>query len=69
MRYARVGGKYQRLDRDGHREGWHSHATQVDVIEVPQRDPVEHEYLGGYVELVLQNRAERLCDICIQDEK
>ena len=69
MRHARVGAEHQRLDRDGHREGRHAHATQVDVIEVPQSDAVEHQHLGRYMELVLQNRAKRLCDICIQDKE
>jgi hypothetical protein len=69
MRHARVGAEHQRLDRDGHRKGRHAHATQVDEIEVPQSDAVEHQHLGRYMELVLQNRAKRLCDICIQDKE
>src|SRR5258706_14968283 len=43
VRAARVLAENQRLDRDGHGVRKQAHAAQVDVIEVPERDTVDHE--------------------------
>src|SRR3954467_6454667 len=42
-RAARILAEHEGLDRDGHRVRRHSHATQVHVVEVPERDAVDHE--------------------------
>ena len=69
MRHARVGAEDQRLDRHRHGEGRHAHAAQIDVVEVPQSDAVEHQHLGRHAQLVLEDRAERLGDIAVQDDE
>jgi hypothetical protein len=44
---ARILAEEQRLDRDRHGERRHAHAAQVDVVEVPERDAVDHQHFGG----------------------
>ena len=35
MRDSRILAEHERLDRHGHGEGRHTHAAQIDVVEVP----------------------------------
>ena len=45
VRAPRVFAEDERLDRDRHGERRHPHPAQVDVVEIPERDAVEDEYL------------------------
>src|SRR6476660_7045879 len=40
---ARVLAEYQGLDRDGNGLRGHANAPQVDVVEIPEDDPVDDE--------------------------
>ncbi len=46
-RDARILAEDERLDRHRHGEGRHPHAAEIDVVEIPEGDPVEHQHLGG----------------------
>jgi len=59
-RQPRVLAEHQRFDgdRNGHRR--QPDAAQIDVVEVPEYDAVDAEYLALDVQLFSQDGAERL---------
>src|SRR5690242_16729027 len=68
VRHARVLGEHQRLDRHGHRVRRHADAPEVDVVEVAQRNAVDDQQLGGDAHVLLEDAAERLRDVAVEDE-
>src|SRR5689334_2041573 len=68
LRPARILTEDERLDRHRDRERRHAHAPQVDVVEIPERDAVDHEHVGGDGPLVLQQRAQRLRHVAVEHE-
>src|SRR5262245_57212688 len=69
MRDARILAEHERLDRDGDGERRHTHATQVDVVEVPERDAVERQHVGCDGTLLFQQRTDGLCDIAVENQE
>src|SRR6267142_2198006 len=69
FRNARILVEDERLDRDRDGERGHAHAAEIDVIEVPEGNTVDHQHLGGDAQLVPQERAERLGDIAVQNNE
>ena len=43
MRNPWILAKDQRFDRHRHRERRHADAPEIDVVEIPERDPVERQ--------------------------
>src|SRR5882672_11654435 len=68
VRMTRILAEHQRLDRDRHRVRWQTDAAEVDVIEVPQRHAVDHQDLVLELELLAQNRTERLRDVAVEHQ-
>ena len=68
-RTARVFAEDQRLDRHRHRVRRHAHAPEVHVVEIPERDAVDHQHLGGHGPLFLQERAKRMRDVAVEHEE
>src|SRR5438105_2374055 len=68
LRTARVLAEHERLDRHRHRVRRHAHAAEVDVVEVPEDDAVDREHFRGDAPLVLEERADRLRDVAVEDE-
>src|SRR6267378_2025086 len=69
VRNPRVLAEDQRLDRHGHGERRHPDAPEIDVVEVPQRDAVEREHLRRDAQFLLQQRADRLRDIGVENDE
>src|SRR5258705_4514924 len=69
VRNPRVLAEDQRLDRHGHGERRHPEAPEIDVVEVPQRDAVEREHLRRDAQLLLQQRADRLRDVAVENDE
>ena len=67
--HARILTEDKRLYHHRNGEGRHAHAAEVDVVEVPERDPVEHQHLGRDAELVFEERAQRLGDVGVQNHE
>src|SRR5712691_2851736 len=65
---ARVLAEHQRLDGDRHGVGRHADAAEIDVVEVHQGDAVDHQDLARHIELLAQNRAERLRHVALQHD-
>ena len=59
-RPARILVEHQRFDGDRHGIGRHADAAEIDVIEVPQDDTVDHQHLALDVQFVAQDMTERL---------
>ena len=68
-RNSRIFAKDERLDRHRHSERRHAHAAEIDVVEVPERDAVQHQHVGPHAELLLQERAQRVGDIVVQNDE
>ena len=69
MRDARILAEHERLDRHGDSERGHTHATQVDVVEVPERDAVERQHVGCDGTLLFQQRTDGLCDVAVENQE
>ena len=69
VRDSRIGREDERLDRHRHRKRRHAHAAEIDVVEVPQPDAVEHEHLGGDLEFFLEDAAKCLRDVAVDDDE
>src|SRR5712692_10745258 len=69
VRRARVLGEYQRLD--GHRHGMRGHADapEVDVVEIAQRDAVEHQQLRADAPVLLEDRSQGLRNVAVEDHE
>src|SRR5438445_11002622 len=46
----------------------HADAAEVDVVEVAERNAVEHEHLGCELEVLLENGADRLRHVAVEEE-
>src|SRR5690348_11103044 len=68
FRPARVLVEHQRLDRDRHGLRGHADAPQIDVIEIPQDDTVDHQNLARDAHFVAQDRAQRLRDVAVHHD-
>src|SRR5262245_24194854 len=69
MRYPRILAEHQRLDRDRNRKGRHTHPTQIDIVEIPQRDAVQRQDLGCDRAFLLEKRTDRLRDVAIENQE
>src|SRR5689334_3960880 len=59
-RTPRVFVEDQRFDRHRHRVGGHADAAEVDVVEIPQHDAVDHQQFAFDVALLAQDVTKRL---------
>jgi len=57
VRLARIRFENERFHGDRHRLRGHADASEIDVVEVPQRHPVDHQDLAAYVQFFAQDRA------------
>ena len=69
LRQPRIFAEHQRLDRHRHGERRHAHTTEVDVVEVPERDAVEDQHLGGNADLFLEQGAKAERDVGVHDDE
>ena len=69
VRDARILVEDERLDRHRDGEGGHPHAAEIDVVEIPKGDTVDHQHLGGDAQLILEERAQRVGDIAVEDDE
>jgi hypothetical protein len=68
MRHAGILAEDQRLDGNRHGVRRHADAPEVDVVEVAQGDAVDDEQLRLDPPVVLEDAAERVGDIAIENE-
>ena len=65
---ARIFAEDQRLDRDRHRHRRHPDPPEIDKVEAPQRDAVDHQHFAADARIFLQQVAQRQCDVGVDDE-
>src|SRR6267142_5048192 len=65
---ARILPEHQRLHRDGNGLRGHADAPQVDVVEIPEDDSVDHQDLALDAHFVAQDRAQRLRDVAVDHD-
>ena len=68
VRHARILAEDERLDRDRHGVRRQADAAEVDVVEVAQRDAVQHQHLARDLQILLEDAADGLRHVAIQDE-
>src|SRR3954469_17605468 len=68
MGYARGLAEDERLDGHRHRMRGHADAAEVDVVEIPQRDAVDHQHFAAQPEVLLEDRADGVPDVAVEDE-
>src|SRR5438445_1935938 len=68
VRYPRILAEDEGLDGHRHRVRRHADAAQIDEVEVTQRDAVDHQDLRGDAPLFLEERAEGLRDVAIEND-
>src|SRR4051812_14250650 len=69
MRHARILAEDERLDGYRHRARRHADAAEVDVVEVAQRNAVEHQHFRAQREVFLQDAADGLRHVAFQDQE
>src|SRR5258708_30025017 len=65
--HARILAEDQGFDRHRHGERGHAYPSEVDVIEIPERDAIDCEHLRADAPLLLEEGAERLGDVAAKD--
>src|SRR4026208_958255 len=65
---ARVLAEHQRLYRHRHRARGHADATEVDIVEIAQRDAVEHQQLGADRPILLHDATHGLRYVTVEDQ-
>jgi hypothetical protein len=55
-RVARVVGEHQRLHRHRHGLRGHADAAEVDVLQIPENDPIDQEQLARQIHLLPKYR-------------
>ena len=68
VRYPRILAEDEGLDGHRHRVRRHADAAQIDEVEVTQRDAVDHQDLRADAPLFLEERAEGLRDVAIEND-
>jgi len=48
----------ERLDRYRDRSRWQANFAEIDVIEIPEYDPVDHQDTDRHIQFVLQDMSE-----------
>src|SRR6516165_964064 len=69
MRMTRILAEHQRFDRDRNRVGRQPNASEIDVIEIPERYAIDHQELVRDLHLFAKDRAERLGDVAIKHDE
>src|SRR5439155_2851093 len=67
-RGPRVLAEYQGFDGDGNGLRGHANAPQVDVVEIPEDDAVDHENFAVDAHFAAQDGAERLRDVPVDHD-
>src|SRR5262245_25720016 len=68
MRLPWVLVEHEGLDRDRYRIRRQPDAAEINVVEIPQHHPIDHQHLGSNQQFVAQDRAERLGDIAVEHQ-
>ena len=55
---SRVIREDERLDRYRDRSRWQANFAEIDVIEIPEYDPVDHQDTDRHIQFVLQDMSE-----------
>src|SRR6516165_500896 len=66
---ARILIEYKRFDRHRNGVGRKSDATEIDIVEVPEHDAVDHQQLVLDRELVAQDRSQGLGDVTVEHQE
>src|SRR5258707_14785439 len=67
--HARILAEDQGFDRHRHGERGHAYPSEVDVIEIPERHAVDCEHLRADAPLLLEEGAERLGDVAVENDE
>ena len=68
-RVARIVGEHERLHRYRHGLRGHADAAEIDVVQIPQDDPVDDEQLAREIHFLPKYRPQYLCDVAVEYQK
>ena len=69
MRVTGVLAENQRLDRYRHGVGRQADASEIDVVEIPQRNAVDHQEFACDLHLFAQDSAEGLGNVAVKHDE